>query len=110
MVVFSIEFSTMLAILFTINLDINFTIKVNIVSIDITNSFTTYTSNALKIKFAHMFVIVTIIEYDIVNPFTLKIAIVINLMNAFMINNNCFAMVLDITFVIMRREDCDMAT
>ena len=80
----------MLGILFTINLDINLTIKVNIFSIDITNSLTTYISNAFKIKFANMFVISPIIEYDIVNPFTIKLAIVINLVNVFLINNDCF--------------------
>ena len=51
-----------------------------------------------------MFVILTIIEYDFVNQFTLKLDIVINLVNAFLINNDCFAMVLAIKCMIMRRE------
>ena len=55
-----------------------------------------------------MFVVFPIIEYDIANPFTVKL--VINLVNVFFINRAFLAVVLAITFVIMGREDCGVAT
>ena len=56
-----------------------------------------------------MFVIVPIVEYDIVDPYALKLAILINLVKFILINNDFFAMVLAITFLIMRREECGVA-